>query len=131
VQARGGYGGGDHVGEPDRSGVPVGRGEGDARQAGPARQRENGEGAEERRTDGPGERWPVRARGRKEGKKGRGRWAGGARPGCQGEKERRERRKGAGWAGPKGEKRVGGKKKEEEQMLLNLNMKIEFKLKSN
>jgi hypothetical protein len=34
------------------------------------------------------------------------------------------------WAGPKGEKREGGKKKEKEQILLNLNMKIEFKLKS-
>jgi hypothetical protein len=52
-------------------------------------------------------------------------------PGCQGEKEGRERRGNGrlGWA-PKERKEGGGKKKEEEQMLLNLNMKIEFKFKS-
>jgi hypothetical protein len=51
------------------------------------------------------------------------------RPGWAARRERGEGR-GAGWAGPKGEKREGGKKKEKEQILLNLNMEIEFKLKS-
>jgi hypothetical protein len=55
---------------------------------------------------------------------------GEAGPGCQGKRKEGGGGKMAGWAGPKGEKREGGKKKEEEQILLNLNMKIEFKLKS-
>jgi hypothetical protein len=116
------------------------------------REREGGAGRE--RADGPG-KWAVRTRG-EEGREGRkrghvreelgwtGEWAAragkenggegkGRGPGCRGEKEKKGRKregKRAGWAGPKGEKREGEKKKEGEQMLLNLNMKIEFKFKS-
>jgi hypothetical protein len=63
----------------------------------------------------------------REGRRGERPWAG-----LQGEGEKGRKREGkrAGWAGPKGEKREGGKKKEGEQMLLNLNMKIEFEFKS-
>jgi hypothetical protein len=53
---------------------------------------------------------------RAQGKRGRERWP---RAGLQGkgEKGRKGEGKGAGWAGPEGEKREGGKKKEGEQML--------------
>jgi hypothetical protein len=65
MRAQGGDGevGGDLAGMSRmRSGVPVGRGEGDARQVGPARQRENREGARKSgRADGPGERLAGRA----------------------------------------------------------------------
>jgi hypothetical protein len=73
----------------------------------------------------------VCARGRKERGKERERpWAGGERASHGRKKEGRRGRaagwaanrvrgegRGAGWAGPKGEKREGGKKKEEEQLL--------------
>jgi hypothetical protein len=65
----------------------------------------------------------------REGKKKKPRAGNWARlPGGKGRKGEKEKR--AGWAGPKGEKREGGKKEEKEQILLNLNMEIEFKLKS-
>jgi hypothetical protein len=140
VRARGGDGesGGDLAGASRiRSGVPVGRGEGDARQAGPSRQRESGKGAEERRADGPGKRPMGRARAGEEkrekekraarggelgwtgewaaraGKKRKGEMAAGRAAGERREREKRRGEKGPAGLGPKERKEREGKRKKE------------------
>jgi hypothetical protein len=154
VRARGGDGEGWRsrgVGEPDSKQSLVRRGEERSDRRDP-RAREGAGHRRARRWAG-GEAHGPSARGgekKKEEKEGRvrGSWAGpgsglrapgkrgrevaaGRAAGGEGEKGEKGEGKRACWAGPKGEKREGGKKKEGEKMLLNLNIKIEFKFKSN